>query len=140
MIQSEQPLADLIRIILVFIPGSLILGVVALVLIAYFKAYRSDKFKNARSGLLPKHVFLISISYSLLIIDEMLVVFERTGQGVSYHTILLVPACIAGVWAMWLVLTYERRRYSLNKTINADMGDLDDPSLIVKNQLPDGER
>lgn len=140
MIKSDNVFADLVRIVLEYVPASLILGVVALVIIAYFKAYRSDRFQNVRSGLLPKHVVLIAISYTLLIIDQMLNIHERAGGEFSYHQLFLVPAFITGLWAMAIVLKYERKRYSFNATLAADMDDLDDPHLTVKNQVPDGER
>jgi len=133
-INSTHPIVDLVRIITVFIPAAIIAGSVAMVIFAYYKAYRIDKFKGARAGLLPHHVWTIAISYMLLIIDEILVVFERKGSDISIHTFLLAPAFILGVIAMYLVLRFERLRYSVTKSVNSD---IDSDEAVMNNNIAD---
>lgn len=120
-VESTNVTADLLRVFTVFVPAAIIMGYVVLVIIAYFKAYRVERYKRARTGLLPHHVWLIGISYLLLIIDEILVVFERKSEEFTIHSWLLIPAFITGVLALNRVLKYERLRYKSTRQINADI-------------------
>lgn len=119
--ENASQLAEIVRIFLIFIPATLIILYALIVIVSYFQAYRVDRYKKARTGLLPTHVWLIGSSYILLLIYAMLTMHERSNDHLTYHVFLLVPAFIAGIGAMTAILKYEQLRYRATLDLNIDI-------------------
>jgi hypothetical protein len=85
----------------------LILSAISLVLPTYFIAWRKSPKKM---GLLPKHVWLISTSYFLVVVSAGINNIARIGSSFSGFSLLNFVAFSIGVYALYTILEFERKR------------------------------
>lgn len=128
-VESPTPVLDLVRVLTVFVPGALVLALTIFVVIAYYRAYRLDKFKKARTGLLPHHVWMIGVSYLLFAADGVWATAQRVREEFSPHLLLLAPAFLFGVAALYMVLQFERLRYRAEAPAMKEIDDMDLPQV-----------
>ncbi len=103
--------SDIVRSFLVIVPGFIILGIAATVMKQYWPHYKSNVWKRGtpmwRKGY---HVWLIAISYSLLVFDITASAIERFGQPGTWHLYVRFVALAIGGAALALFVRTERGR------------------------------
>lgn len=111
--------ANLIRVMLAILPGTILFAIAAAVVRTYGAAYRLErKVRRARSrrseGLLPKHVFYIGTSYLLLVLRSLIETVDRIYDDAPiawWRVAMNLAAYALGVVALLTILRFERRRY-----------------------------
>lgn len=110
-------IVDLIRVLMVVVPGMAVIGVTLAVVISYGKAYRVDR-KMAKitgyplAGLLTSHVTLIGTSYLILVGVAVGDTIARMGEGqLGIRSPVRSTALIIGFIALTKILRFERKRY-----------------------------
>jgi len=114
---TPHPWVDLARVVLVLLPGAADLGVAVVVLFHYFRAYQltsglisREAAKATWQGLLPRHVWAVTISYSALVAAALADTVLLLRDPLSWRPFVYAPAFAFGFLAMWDVLGHERRR------------------------------
>lgn len=108
--------ADLVRVLFVFLPGAALLGMSVTILVRYFQGYRIVR-QAAREagvefhwwGLLPRHVWLVTLSYLLLIKWAFGHVIEDLDEPFHWHVVYISVAFITGALSLWDVLGHQRK-------------------------------
>lgn len=114
---TEAHIGDAARFIALTCGGAL-LGLSVLTTVLYARVYYRDR-RIARAqgvplawrGLLPSHVALIGVSYTLLTAHGLLFVFQRLGRPSYVWGGVLAVAMLTGVAGQWSLLRHERRQY-----------------------------
>lgn len=101
--------ADLVRFVLVVI-ASLLVGATARVVQQYYRASRRAFKQGDFRGLLPTHVWLIGLSYILLILGTVSQHILHLGDRPDFYLAMNSAAYTCGAIALWLILRYENRR------------------------------
>ncbi len=127
-------LADGLRMV-TLVTGSAVVSVTVVVTWVYFRIWqRFHRHLSANAkwrGLLPRHVFLIGVSYLLLAGLVGYEVMTRIRSDLTWLAPLALLAYALGLWALWDVLGSSRHRYhNLRLTIghipdDADVEDTD---------------
>lgn len=94
----------LVRMVVTAISAFLI-GCTLIVAVTYSRGWRPG-----RAGLLPAHVFVVSISYAMLLTYATIDVGSRVdeGLGLTWRIPLIFPAQILGLLAMWKIWGFRR--------------------------------
>jgi hypothetical protein len=115
--RSPHPIADTARIVLNLGLGAFTLAVTVVVVAAYFRAYRRHRKaitegieRRGWRGLLPRHVWLIGTAYTVLILMTMWETYDHLREPATLRIPFYAVAYAAGLWALWDVLGYEKRR------------------------------
>lgn len=99
----------IITAVTVFMGGSLLLTT-TWVLIRYFRQWRRTP---GRAGLLPLHIWLIALSYDLLVV---IVVGRGIAGGLDDSWAWLrIPALAIGLGAMFILANFQRGHYNYLK-------------------------
>lgn len=113
---TDHPVADLIRVALVFVAGGLIAGQTIAIGVFYYRALAlSQRAATAAgrplgwAGLLPRHVAFIATSYLLLVGAAVYEVASRVHEPLAWRTYVYGPAFVLGIFALRDVLRHERR-------------------------------
>lgn len=110
-IATQHPIADAVRILLILLPGAAIGAITALVLVRYWRVYRTMMaVEGDWLGLLPKHVVLIGSSYLVLIGYAIVDTCGHFHQPLGARPFIYGAAFLLGVAALWSLLGYERAR------------------------------
>lgn len=108
---GAHPIADLVRILLILLPGAGIAAIAGLVWVRYLRIYRTMiAVEGGWLGLLPRHVLLISTSYLTLIGYGVVDTARRFHHPLTPRPFVFGAAFLIGMWAMWDLLDYERHR------------------------------
>lgn len=118
-------LADLLRVFFGFAPAALLVGLTIAVIVSYFKAWRIARYREARAGLLPKHVWLIGTSYLIILADSIFSLIERLHKPLTPHTFIVLPGYVLGCMALHTILKFERLRYESDAANCRDLGPTD---------------
>lgn len=108
---------DLLRTLLVIVPGSLLFFSVLVVFLAYVRAYLMDikigrVYRDGKPhGLLPKHVS--SVAFTVLVYSFITVydTATRLDTELTWRMPVYALANFTGLYSMWTVLRFQRRRY-----------------------------
>lgn len=104
-IVQDPMIANTLRV-LPFLAGTLIIGMSLTVGVVYWRAWRA----TGRAGIVPYHVWLISLSYCLLVVASLLDMVERFGTPLTWRVPVWAVAYTTGLLAVWVILDYQRRR------------------------------
>jgi hypothetical protein len=112
----RHQLDDLQRVLLVFLPGTVLFMITAAVGWSYAQAFFVDrriaKATGRKSvGLLPAHVAGIAMSYMGVIAILLYDTYVRLDTGVTWRTYARSVFMWLGVVSLWLILRFERKRY-----------------------------
>lgn len=101
--------ADLVRFMLVTM-ASVLIGVTTRVILQYYRASRYAMKQGDFRGILPMHVWLISISYITLILGSVIHHVISLNTYPDAYLALNSIAYTTGAVALWLILRFESRR------------------------------
>lgn len=85
----------------------------ARVLALYFAAHRhaaSDLERRHAAGIVPRHVWTIASSYIILAGASVAENVSHIGDGPTPHLFASASGFSLGVYALWTIMGYERRR------------------------------
>lgn len=98
--------------------GGGILGLCALTGWVYGRRYwldarlaRAQGVKLAWRGLLPSHVLWVSLSYVLLTVVCVNMVYRNIDRTPTWRTFAILIAATSGAWSMWQLHRWQRRLY-----------------------------
>lgn len=105
---------DVLRI-LVLVAGAANVAVSLVVTWVYWRVYRAFHNRNHRRvprwrGLLPRHVVVVGLAYSLLVIGTMGEMVLQIRSGFTSRIPVYGVAYVLGFWSMWDVLGHSRHR------------------------------
>lgn len=105
--------ADIMRFVLVVL-ATLLIAVTARVIQQYYRASRAAMKEGDFRGILPTHVWLIGVSYVLLVAGSVVhhIVSLRTDPDV--YLAINTAAYTSGAIALWLILRFENRRVNIH--------------------------
>lgn len=101
--------ADIVRFVLVTM-ASVLVGVTARVIQQYYKASRAAMREGDFRGILPTHVWLIGISYVMLVIGSAIRHIVSLDTNPDAYLAVNAVAYTTGAIALWLILKFENRR------------------------------
>lgn len=120
---------DVMRVICLVV-GSFTVAATLVVMIAYVAALRRHR-RQRQAGLVPqwrglllKHVLAIAASYTGLVLVTMYTVAINLRNDPTNRAFLYTILYAVGLWAMWEVLGYTRRR----EAVDAAAPRTEDPS------------
>ena len=91
--------------------SSFLIGSTLVISARYFFAWRVRR--NDWRGLLPLHVFVVALSYDLMMVYSTVETYLRIGDNADvpwWRAALLVPAYITGFIAMWSIARLAAQR------------------------------
>lgn len=108
--------SDLLRVLLIFMPGAVLMGLTLAVVFSYYRAYRVDvKIRRLSGrpvvGLLTGHVSLIGTSYLLLVAVGIIDTLARLNEPLELHAPFRGLAFYLGCIALYKILRFEHKRY-----------------------------
>lgn len=98
---------DTLRVAALLLYGGVIIGALWVVL-TYYQIWLREK--DNWIGLLPKHVYLIGLSYIAYATDSVVWVFQKWGEPPGPFTAVNVLAGAVGVAAIRAMLQYQGKR------------------------------
>lgn len=105
----EDPvLTDVVRMVALAL-SALIFGITSAIIVLYYRVYRRRK-EGGNEGLLPKHVWMIGVSYLIVTFSAATNSIERLGDPPTIFAPLNITGFGVGVYALWLILKHLRRR------------------------------
>ena len=81
--------------------GGIVFVLSGYIILHHFRAWRS---RDERTRLLPLHVWLIAVSYNLLVISHMLRV-PRTDLAFAFGS----TALLVGIYSLWVMVKLQRK-------------------------------
>ena len=118
-------LIDVMRVICL-VAGSATVGATSVVIYAYMDAYRRHR-RQAKAGnvpdwrgLLVRHVIGVAVSYNGLVLLSMYTVATRLRADLTWRSFAYTPLYLIGLWAMWEVFAYTRKREVADKSPRHD--------------------
>lgn len=113
--------------------GGGVLGLSGVTCWVYGRRYYTDaKLAHAQGrrlawrGLLPSHVLWATVSYVLLTVVALHLVFGNLATQPTWRTVAILVAMAAGMWSMWRLLKWQRRLYPRHDD-NPPITDVFDP-------------
>lgn len=112
---------DVVRVI-ALVAGSATVGATLVVTLAYAAAFRRHLRQRDANlvppwrGLLVKHVIGVTLSYNGLVMATMYAVMINLRQPPTWRAPLYTVLYLIGLWAMWEVLGYTRRREAVDRS------------------------
>lgn len=111
-------MSQVVRLLVVIIPAFVLTGAVVAVGYEYGRAWRAD-LKIARAtgaplmsaGILPRHVFLISVSYLMAILFVASTSVSNWNKPVTGFTFIAGLMLYTGLAAMLGMIKFERKRH-----------------------------
>lgn len=106
--------ADIMRFILVVL-ATLLIAVTARIIQQYYRASRAAMKEGDFRGILPTHVWLIGISYVLLVVGSAVhhIISLRTDPDA--YLAINTAAYTSGAIALWLIVRFENRRVNMHE-------------------------
>lgn len=102
-------LADFLRIVAALLYVT-ILGLSIYTVAVYYQAWSREK-SIGWVGLLPRHVYLIGISYILYATGSVVWAAAYWGETLTPFTVLNVVAGAIGTYALKILLDYDKKQY-----------------------------
>jgi len=99
--------ANALRIIAVLLYGGVVFGALWVVM-TYYVIYQREK--NNWVGLLPKHVYLIGLSYMAYATDSVVWAFQKWGEPLGPLTVINLLAGAIGIVAIKTMTRYQSKR------------------------------
>ena len=99
--------------------SSFLLGMIIVVNVTYYKYWRQNRHAGWK-GLLPFHVFAVSLSYGLLLAYATIAVVQVTVRGtpiVWWRVGTLIPAILLGLVAMYIIFQLRREERLRTKNL-----------------------
>lgn len=120
---------DLIRFAFVAM-AVVLLGVTGKVVVTYYRAYKVATARGDARGILPMYVWLISLSYNILLVGQMFHHLIELGSLPDFHIAISGLALPLGVVALLTIFRFESRR--------VQQGELPDRRSVQRNEQDDG--
>lgn len=100
-------LSDALRVVNVLLYAAIVVGALWVVM-TYYQIYVRDRGKWI--GLLPKHVYLIGISYIIYATSSIGISFQYFNQAATPFTILNTVGGLLGIKALRVMIQFQSKR------------------------------